>query len=386
MTVIALLAAVLALLPLALAARNLALFKAPRVPAPPDTRVSILIPARNEASTIGAAIDAALASTGCEVEVVVLDDQSTDGTATVVQEFMQRDARVRLEHAPPLPSGWAGKQRACWLLAKHARFGVLMFIDADVRLTPEAAALGAGFLLRDGFGAPAHLGGARLGLVSGFPLEETRSIGEHLVIPWIHVLLLGYLPIGRMRRSSSSAYGAGCGQLMIARRGAYFATGGHEATPASLHDGTSLPRTFRNNRWTTDIFDATQIARCHMYNNVDQVWAGFAKSAGEGIATPIGLPIWTLLIFGGHVLPWVLLVVGVSTQDTAVIAASAAGVAANLTLRLLLRARFKQSLIGAVLHPIGALIVLAINWVGLGRHLAGRPNIWRGRSYLRSSH
>ena len=187
MMVIAILAALLALLPLALAARNLNLFKAPRVPAPRDTSVSILIPARDEASTIGGAIDAALASTGCEVEVVVLDDQSTDGTAKVVQEFMQRDARVRLEHAPPLSPGWAGKQRACWLLAKHARFGVLMFIDADVRLAPEAAALAAGFLLRDGFGAPAHQGNARLGLVSGFPLEETKSIGEHLVIPWIHV-------------------------------------------------------------------------------------------------------------------------------------------------------------------------------------------------------
>ena len=219
-------------------------------------------------------------------------DQSTDETATVVLEIMQRDARVRLERAPPLPSGWAGKQRACWLLAKHARFDVLMFIDADVRLAPEAAMLGAGFLLRDASSAPAstpaHLGGTRLGLVSGFPLEETRSVGEHLVIPWIHVLLLGYLPIGRMRRSLSSAYGAGCGQWMIARRGAYFATGGHAATQASLHDGTQLPRTFRDNRWTTDIFDATQIARCRMYNNFDQVWAGFAKSAGEGIATPIG--------------------------------------------------------------------------------------------------
>lgn len=390
MTVLAFFAVVLALLPLALAVRNLVLFKAPRVPAPQDTRVSILIPARNEASTITAAIDAALASTGCEVEVVVLDDQSIDGTAMLVREIMKRDSRVRLERAPPLPSGWAGKQRACWLLAKHARSDVLMFIDADVRLAPEAAALGAGFLLREASPAAAphsyaRLGGLRLGLVSGFPLEETVSLGERLVIPWIHVLLLGYLPIGRLRRSLSSAYGAGCGQWMIARRGAYFATGGHAATPASLHDGTSLPRTFRDNGWTTDIFDATQIARCRMYNSFDQVWAGFAKSAGEGMATRLGLPIWTLLILAGHVLPWILLPIGVFTADAVVATASLLGIAANLVLRVLLGSRFNQHFIGVLLHPVGAAVVLAINWVGLVRHLGGRPNVWRGRSYVRSS-
>src|SRR5215203_2020584 len=176
MTLLAFVTAVLAALPLVLAIRNLSLFAPPRELAPAGTRVSILIPARNEASTILAAIDGALASTGCEIEVVVLDDQSTDATAVLVRERMRSDARLRLERAPPLPPGWAGKQRACWLLAKHARFDVLMFIDADVGLAPEAAALGAGFLLRAGPGsgdrrdAPdgARLRDRPLGLVSGF--------------------------------------------------------------------------------------------------------------------------------------------------------------------------------------------------------------------------
>jgi len=387
--ILAFIAAVLALLPLGLALRNLSLFKSPHEPAPQNTRVSILIPARNEASTIITAIDAALASTGCEVEVVVLDDQSTDDTVMLVRERTLRDSRVRLELAPPLPSGWAGKQRACWLLAEHARFEVLMFIDADVRLAPNAASLGAGFLLH---AAPSHApvskagaNNAPLSLVSGFPLEETKSLAEHLVIPWIHVLLLGYLPIARMRRSLSSAYGAGCGQWMIARRDAYFATGGHSATPLSLHDGTSLPRTFRDAGYATDIFDGTELARCRMYNSLNQVWAGFSKSAGEGIATPVGLPIWTLLIFGGHVLPWLLLAIGMLTANSWLAAVAAIGVAANLILRAVLGRRFRQHSNSAGLHPIGAMLVLAINAFGLFRHLSGRPNLWRGRAYVRPS-
>lgn len=330
--------------------------------------------------TIAAAVDAALASTGCEIEVVVLDDHSTDATADVVQQIMQRNPRVRLERAPPLPPGWAGKQRACRLLAEHARYEVLMFIDADVLLHPNAATLGAGFLLRKD-----KLGESKLGLVSGFPREDTESLAEQLVVPWIHILLIGYLPVGPMRRSAASAFGAACGQWIIARRDAYFATGGHGAAPASLHDGTSLPRTFREHGWMTDIFDATALARCRMYNGLDQVWAGFAKSAGEGLATPGGLPVWTVLIAGGHVLPWMLLPIGLITANSAVIAASVLGVATNLMLRALLCARFAQPAIGVLLHPIGALLVLAINWVGLIRYLRGRPNTWRGRSYMRPS-
>ena len=365
---------VLALLPLAMVTVNLLIFRAPAQPAPAGTRISILIPARNEGATIGATIEAALASENCEIEVIVLDDQSSDGTADAVRAAALRDRRVRLEHAPPLPAGWAGKQRACRLLAERARHEVLMFVDADIALQPQAATLGAGFLLRD----------ARLGLVSGFPREDAQSWSERLVIPWIHVLLLGYLPIGRMRRSQSSAFGAGCGQWMIARRDAYLATGGHAAKPVSLHDGTSLPRTFREKGWQTDIFDGTSLARCRMYNSLRQVWAGFAKSAGEGLATPVGLPVWTLLIVAGHVAPWLLLPLGVLADNAVMAGAGAIGVAANLLLRALLVARFAQPAAAALLHPAGALLVLAINWTGLVRYLGGKPNVWRGRAYGRA--
>jgi cellulose synthase/poly-beta-1,6-N-acetylglucosamine synthase-like glycosyltransferase len=86
------------------------------VPAP-GTRVSVLIPARNEAANIAGCLDAALASIGCEVEVVVMDDGSTDATASIVQAYAARDPRVRLVQAPSLPPGWTGKVHACARLA-----------------------------------------------------------------------------------------------------------------------------------------------------------------------------------------------------------------------------------------------------------------------------
>jgi hypothetical protein len=129
-----------------------------------------------------------------------------------------------------------------------------MFADADVRLSPDALARIAGLLERRG-----------LDLVSGFPQEVTRTLSEALIVPLIHVLLLGYLPIWLARRLQHPAFAAGCGQLIAVGRDAYQRAGGHAAIRGSRHDGLMLPRAFRRAGCATDLFDATDLARCRMY-------------------------------------------------------------------------------------------------------------------------
>ncbi|HYD69082.1 glycosyltransferase [Azospirillum sp.] len=368
---LALLSLILALLPLALGVANLRLFRPPQGAPPPGTAVSILIPARNEEATIGAAVDAALASRGVEIEVVVLDDHSSDATADVVAAIGRRDRRVRLERAPPLPPGWCGKQHACHVLASVARHPILLFQDADVRLSPDAVGRIAGFLLARGSG-----------LVSGFPRQETGTPAERLVIPMIHLLLLGYLPMAMMRRAPDPRFAAACGQLIAVRRQAYAQAGGHAAIRTSRHDGLTLPRAFRRAGCMTDLFDATDLASCRMYGSWGELWAGFSKNATEGMATPAALPLWTLLLFGGHVLPWLILgaALAVPVPGWAVLAAAGAA-AAGLCLRLMLAVRFRQPLSSALLHPAGVAVLLAIQWSALLHACRGRPALWRGRAY-----
>jgi hypothetical protein len=346
--------------PLVLALLNLRIY---RPPAAADglPAVSVLIPARNEEAAIGAACAAVLANKGVTLELIVLDDHSTDRTREVLASI--GDPRLRVASAPALPPGWSGKQHACAHLATLASHELMVFVDADVRLAPDAVSRMAGFMQRND-----------VGLASGFPRQIVRSPAEVLLLPLMHFLLLGFLPMALMRRSSDPRFGAGCGQLFIARKADYLRCGGHAAIRASLHDGIKLPRAFRTSGIPTGLFDATDIASCRMYTNAREVWEGLTKNATEGMATAKALPVWTVILGAGQVLPPVLLAV-----EPGLI--SAAAVAASIGLRLLLARRFRQPIVSALLHPLGVSALLVVQWAALIRSARGIPATWRGRAY-----
>lgn len=349
-------ALVLAALPALNGLVNLALLRAPGGAVPEGALVSILIPARDEAANIGPCLEAALAQAGVAIEVVVMDDGSTDGTAEIVRGYAARDARLRLLSAPPLPAGWSGKMHACARLAEAARGTHLLFLDADVRLAPEAAARLVAHARRHG-----------LGLVSGVPRQRIGSLGEGLTVPVINLLLLGYLPGGGRAFTRLPGFAAGCGQMMMAERCAYEASGGHAAIRATLHDGLKLPRLLRARGHRTELVAGTDLATCRMYRRFAESWRGFLKNAREGMATPIGLPVWTALLAGAHLWPFLLL-----PDPRAVLAL---GLVFALRAAVTLRAREPGWTIA--LHPAAIAVALAIQWAAL----AGRKEAWKGRSY-----
>jgi len=386
MEILALIALTLAAIPAAMFLWNLPQLRPPTISATkgqPDiaalspTALSVLIPARNEAANIRGALTSVLANQGVDFEVVVLDDHSTDGTAEIVRAFAATEARVRLELAPPLPPGWCGKQHACHILSQHARHPLLVFVDADVRLAPEALTAFATLLGR--YQTLSHMRQS-FALASGVPRQLTGTLLEKMLIPLIHFVLLGFLPIWRMRRTTAPAYGAGCGQLFIARAEAYRAAGGHAAIRDSLHDGLKLPRAFRRAGFRTDLFDATNLATCRMYASGAEVLAGLTKNAHEGLAAPAQIGPWTLLLFGGQVLPWLLLALSPWLNADAFQWALFAALLSMLP-RLLAAWRFQQSWLGAALHPVGVLLFLALQWRAFARSFRKLPQSWKGRSY-----
>ena len=367
MLVVAAVLLVLAGLPTLMTAVNLLALGAP-APAPAGTRVAILIPARDEAAGIAACVEAALASTGVELEVLVLDDQSVDATAAIVARIAEADPRLRLASAPPLPDGWSGKQHACHRLSRLTDAPYLLFLDADVRLQPDAAARLAGAL-------------ARTDLVSGVPRQRMESLAELLIIPMINALLLGYLPIPLSRRASRPSLAAGCGQMIAVRAEAYARSGGHAAIRRSLHDGLTLPRLFRAVGLRTDLVAGSGLATCRMYAGWSAVVRGTTKNATEGLAKPGALPVWTVLLLGGHVAPWFLLAAALAGGRAGPAGLAALACAGPLLARLMQAVRCREPLRSVLLNPFAFVLLLALQWRALLRRLSNRPETWRGRSY-----
>jgi len=364
-----------ALAPAVLFCVNLRRYLPPSAPgALPLPAVSVLIPARDEEGVIEAAVTSVLANRDIEFEVIVMNDASTDRTSEIVEAIAAKDSRVHLQHAPTLPSGWNGKQHACWSLARNARYNLLCFMDADVQLQPDALARMAGFLT-DG---PAKL-------VSGFPRQITGTWLERLLLPLIHFVLLAFLPIEPMRRTTDPSFAAGCGQFILVEREAYFACGGHAEIKSTMHDGLLLPKLFRQHRYRTDLADLTQLATCRMYRNARQVWFGLAKNATEGIAAPVRILPISLLLIIGQVLPFCFAIWFVAFGGASVaiwVYLSVAIVAAWLP-RVLALDRFQQSLQGAILHPVGITLLLAIQWYALLRRMVGGAVSWKDRAYAK---
>ena len=351
---------VLAGVPLVMTLRNLREYRTPGRSAS-RAQISVLIPARDEEANIAEACAAVLASRDVDLELIVLDDASTDRTLEILRTMT--DPRLRVVSAPLLPSGWCGKQHACHLLGQAATRDLLVFVDADVRLEPDALNRMAGFMET-----------THVALASGVPRQVLGTWFERLVLPLIHFMLLGYLPMTLMRQRADPRFGAGCGQLFVARRAAYRAVGGHAAIASAIHDGLALPRAFRRGGHRTALFDATALGHCRMYTHAAQVWEGLSKNATEAMATPAALPVWTVILGGGQILPVVLFLLTASVP---------AGIATALgiTTRLILAHRYRQPWLSALLHPVGIGVLLSIQWFSLLRAGAGGSATWRGRRY-----
>lgn len=374
MFILALIAFALATLPALMTMRNLKQFQpACKDPLAIDKAkaygVSVLIPARNEEASISGALQSILQSSHPEFEIIVMDDASEDRTAEVVQGFASSDPRVRLVQSAGLPQGWNGKQHACWGLASYARYDLLLFLDADVRLSSDA-------LTR----IVAEYRERQSPLISGFPRQETGTWSEQLLIPLMHYVLLGFLPIDQMRSSTQPGFAAGCGQLFLAHRDRYFEVGGHSAIAASRHDGIQLPKAFRKHGMKTDIFDATDLATCRMYQSLPQVIRGLLKNATEGIANPRLILPFTVLLLGGSVLPIVLLVISVVIgSGWMTIGLLTIATALSWYPRVAASIRFRQSWLGVLLHPLSIAWFTILQWVALVMSIFRVRTAWRGR-------
>ncbi len=352
-------------------ALNLRLLRRPAPAARASERVSVLIPARNEARHLTATIESILASTGIDdLEVIVLDDGSTDGTGDIARSL--RDPRLTVIDGGPgdPPIGWLGKPWACMRLAERATGSALVFIDADVHLEPNGIAGTVQSMRADGFA-----------LVSPYPRQIAGTPMERLVQPLVTWSWAATLPLGWAERSTRASLSAANGQVLAVDADAYRAIGGHAAVAGEVLEDIALMRAVKRSGRLTATLDGSGIARCRMYEGNREVVDGYAKSLWDGFGGPVGSLAINALLATAYLVPAAGMATGRTHRTRAI---GAIGYAAGVTSRLLVARRTGERTWPDVLaHPASIAAFMGLNAVSWSRHVRG-TNQWKGRVIKRS--
>ena len=334
-------------------------------PAASGPLISVIIPARNEARNIERCVRSILATTYPSIEVIVVDDRSSDGTGDLVERL-----GVRLVHGAELPPGWFGKQWALVQGYRVARGELLLFADADTKHEPELIARAVTALQTE-----------RVDLFSVIPHQETVTFWERLIQP--HVFLALQARIGDLRsvnRTRVPWNAIANGQFILTTRSSYEAAGTHEAVKDSVADDLSLAQAYVRHGFDIFLAHAADYMTTRMYGSLGEIIAGWSKNLALGaplMAPPVRwiralLPyfIWTpALLWLGPPIAWAAL-----GWDFAAIAT-----VASLITWIGIHAGERGPLRYALLYPLGvtmvAFIMLRSAWRGSSKVE------WRGRTY-----
>jgi len=344
------------------AAYNMRLLRVPSDdPRPVNEPVSVLLPVRNEAHRVEPCLHSLLAQRGVAVlEILVLDDESSDGTAAVVRRVAGADPRVRLLEGDPLPPGWLGKPHACAQLAAAARGAVLAFVDADVVLAPHAVAAAVALLRETG-----------LDLVSPYPRQLTGSAGERLVQPLLQWSWLTTLPLRLAETSPRPSLSAANGQFVVVDAVAYDRAGGHSGVRGEVLEDLALLRALKRCGGRGMVVDGTRIAECRMYDGWAELAEGYAKSLWAAFGSRAG----AAAVVGALGLTYVLPPVAALRGSRAGLVGYAAGVAGRAVVARRVGARVWPD---SVAHPASVVLFGALVARSWRQHQRGQLR-WKDR-------
>ena len=331
----------------------------------------MLIPARNEADVIGGTVRALLAQTHADLELILLDDGSTDGTADIARAAAARDPRLRIITGQPLPPGWFGKNWACAQLADAATSDVLLFTDADVQWLPEGVTAALSLLDQ-----------SKADLLSVWPTQTTGTWGERLVVPLMAFVILGYLPWPLVGRSRFAVFAAANGQCLVFRRAAYEASGRHQAVRNSIIEDIALARRVKRAGGRLWMADGAGLVSCRMYRNWPEVRDGYAKNILAGYGNNLFfLALATLFHWLILLMPWAWLTLGLVW---AVARPYPLGplllIALGVAIRALTAAVTHQRVGDALLLPFSAMLMTAIAFRSAWWRLRYGGPRWKGRT------
>lgn len=330
-----------------------------------SVKVSVLIPARNEEQNIENCVVSVLKQTYRHLEIIVLNDHSTDNTGAILSNIS--DAKLKVISGRELPEGWVGKNFACHQLQEVAKGDYLLFIDADTVLEKECVSSALEFAAKN-----------NSDLLSVMPREISETFWEKLVIPMLYFAVTVFLPIPFIKRSANKIYAMGNGQFMMFRREFYDKIGGHESLKNKIVEDVWLARRVKEFGGNLVFADASNLISCRMYGNLNELWHGFSKNVFAGLSFSVtSLIVFIIIYFTLFVLPALFVTAGI-WKFTAI---SAAIISIPVIMRIIQAIRFHQPFFYSFLNPLSVMFIIAVAINSFRLLRFGKGARWKGRNY-----
>jgi chlorobactene glucosyltransferase len=343
---------------------------------PPDIfpLVSVLVPARNEERSIAGCVRSILSQDYPFFEVLVLDDQSSDGTRTVLESMAVSHPALRILHGEPTTGNQVGKNWACSQLARQAQGELLFFTDADTLNRSDTLKTIVTTLV-----------GEQADLLTGFPHQEAHSWGERLLVPFFSWAFLCFIPLALAYKLRLPFLSMAVGQLMLFRREAYLAIGGHESISSSVVDDMSLARRIKAAKLRWRVSYIADLVSCRMYHSSREAINGFTKNLFAVFDYRL-LPfiiayIWLMVMFWEPLIVLAGMISGLALQANLI--ALVVCLLFSLLLWLISYIEMGIPFPLAFLYPFTILANVAVAFRSFVDSLRGRIT-WKGRSIART--
>ncbi|TDS11731.1 glycosyltransferase [Sphingobacterium paludis] len=230
-------------------------------------KISILIPARNEAKSLPILLKSLTQQSHRNFEVIVLDDESDDGTADIASQYAASFDSFSVVKGEPLPAGWTGKNFACAQLAKKASGDYLLFLDADIVTRPHLLSSLVNVMSRD-----------ELTLLSVVPQQRLTTLGEKATVPLMNHMLLTLLPLPLISEHEMPVFAAACGQVMCFQAADYQIYQYHERVKNEVVEDLRIMRSVKELSQKGKTLMANKLVQCRMYSGYRDAVNGFGKN------------------------------------------------------------------------------------------------------------
>ncbi len=275
--------------------KDISNFKLPLILKKKKPLISILIPARNEEKNIKDCLISLAKQNYSNIEILVLDDDSSDDTASIIKNISKKFKNIRLIKGKPLKDGWTGKNYACHQLYRKSKGEYLFFTDADTVHRDDSVE-----------SAISCLDSEKLDILSACPEQIMKSFHERMVINLISFQLL-IPPLLFIKRSKIPVFGSGIGSLLLVKRNIYKKLGGHRRIRDSCVEDTTISKLFIKMGYKFMIFNGVKTYSTRPYDNFGEIYDGFCRIFMGNFNNKISISLIILVLFVFFLFPFFIL-------------------------------------------------------------------------------